>query len=160
MFNNGGMLVQPSNDGSRPGYKEDKYYREKGTDKYKESKAYKKSITPKEYIGVQDLIDLIDNPKLTQGLFQQARKFERNPKKYPGKKNYVYNKIKSLLKEKIVSKGGSPSLSAQKFFYKKPTNKEISLLRNFIDSRILETGTVKNVEIFHKEFGKLFEGFL
>ena len=158
MFNDGGMLVQPSNDGSRPGYKEDKYYREKGTDKYKESKAYKKSITPKGYIGVQDLIDLIDNPKLTQGLFQQARKFERNPKKYPGKKNYVYNKIKSLLKEKIVSKGGSPSLSAQKFFYKKPTNKEISLLKNFIDSRILETGTVKNVEIFHKEFGKLFEG--
>ena len=158
MFNDGGMLVKPNADGSRPGYKEDKYYREKGTDKYKESKAYKKSITPKGYIGVQDLIDLIDNPKLTQGLFQQARKFERNPKKYPGKKNYVYNKIKSLLKEKIVSKGGSPSLSAQKFFYKKPTNKEISLLRNFIDSRILETGTVKNVEIFHKEFGKLFEG--
>ena len=26
MFNDGGMLVQPSNDGSRPGYKSDKVY--------------------------------------------------------------------------------------------------------------------------------------
>src|SRR5210317_915927 len=72
MFNNGGMLVQPSNDGSRPGYAKDKknlYPREKGTDKYKLSEAYKKSITPKGYVDVQDLIDLIDNPKLTQNVF-------------------------------------------------------------------------------------------
>jgi hypothetical protein len=160
MFNNGGMLVQPSNDGSRPGYAKDKknlYPREKGTDKYKLSEAYKKSITPKGYVDVQELIDLIDNPKLTQSLFTQARKFEKNPSKYPGRKNYVYNKIISLLGEKKVSRGGD-SPYAQKIFYKKPNKKQIDTLTNFIDSRILETGTVKNLEILHKEFGKLFEG--
>jgi hypothetical protein len=160
MFNNGGMLVQPSVDGSRPGYKEDKknlYPREKGTDKYKLSEAYKKSITPKGYIDVQELIELIDNPKLTQDVFTQARKFEKNPKKYPGKKNYVYNKIKSLLGEKKVSRGGD-SPYAQKIFYKKPSKQEINTLTNFIDSKILETGTVKNLEILDKEFGKLFQG--
>ena len=160
MFNNGGMLVQPSADGSRPGYKEDKknlYPREKGTDKYKLSESYKKSITPKGYIGVQELIDLIDNPKLTQDVFTQARKFEKNPSKYPGRKNYVYNKIKSLLGEKKVSRGGD-SPYAQKIFYKKPTKSEIATLTNFIDSKILETGTVKNLKILDKEFGKLFQG--
>ena len=160
MFNNGGMLVQPSVDGSRPGYKEDKknlYPREKGTDKYKLSEAYKKSITPKGYIDVQELIELIDNPKLTQDVFTQARKFEKNPKKYPGRKNYVYNKIKSLLGEKKVSRGGD-SPYAQKIFYKKPSKQEINTLTNFIDSKILETGTVKNLEILDKEFGKLFQG--
>ena len=38
MFKDGGMLVQPSVDGPRPGDKEDKrnlYCREKGTGKYK-----------------------------------------------------------------------------------------------------------------------------
>ena len=156
----GGMLVQPSDDGSRPGYKEDKkniYPREKGTDKYKLSEAYKKSITPKGYVDVQDLIELIDNPKLTQNVFTQARKFEKNPKKYPGRKNYVYNKIISLLGEKKVSRGGD-SPYAQKIFYKKPTKKQIDTLTNFIDSKILETGTVKNLEILDKEFGKLFQG--
>ena len=160
MFNDGGMLVQPSVDGSRPGYKEDKknlYPREKGTDKYKLSEAYKKSITPKGYIDVQELIELIDNPKLTQDVFTQARKFEKNPKKYPGRKNYVYNKIKSLLGEKKVSRGGD-SPYAQKIFYKKPSKQEINTLTNFIDSKILETGTVKNLEILDKEFGKLFQG--
>jgi len=160
-FADGGMLVQSSDDGSRPGYKEDKkniYPREKGTDKYKLSEAYKKSITPKGYVDVQELIDLIDNPKLTQNLFTQARKFEKNPKKYPGRKNYVYNKIKSLLGEKKVSQGGSSSPYATKIFYKKPSKQQIDTLTNFIDSRILETGTVKNLEILHKEFGKLFEG--
>ena len=156
----GGMLVQSSDDGSRPGYKEDKkniYPREKGTDKYKLSEAYKKSITPKGYVDVQDLIELIDNPKLTQNVFTQARKFEKNPKKYPGRKNYVYNKIISLLGEKKVSRGGD-SPYAQKIFYKKPTKKQIDTLTNFIDSKILETGTVKNLEILDKEFGKLFQG--
>ena len=154
------MLVQPSDDGSRPGYKEDKkniYPREKGTDKYKLSEAYKKSITPKGYVDVQDLIELIDNPKLTQNVFTQARKFEKNPKKYPGRKNYVYNKIISLLGEKKVSRGGD-SPYAQKIFYKKPTQQQIDTLTNFIDSKILETGTVKNLEILDKEFGKLFQG--
>ena len=160
MFNDGGMLVKPNANGSRPGYKEDKknlYPREKGTDKYKLSESYKKSITPKGYIGVQELIDLIDNPKLTQDVFTQARKFEKNPSKYPGRKNYVYNKIKSLLGEKKVSRGGD-SPYAQKIFYKKPTKREIATLTNFIDSKILETGTVKNLEILDKEFGKLFQG--
>ena len=63
MFNDGGMWVKPNANGSRPGYKEDKknlYPREKGTDKYKLSESYKKSITPKGYIGVQELIDLIE----------------------------------------------------------------------------------------------------
>jgi len=160
MFNNGGMLVQPNNDGSRPGYakvKKNLYPREKGTDKYKLSESYKKSITPKGYIGVQELIDLIDNPKLTQDVFTQARKFEKNPAKYPGRKNYVYNKIISLLGEKKVSRGGD-SPYAQKIFYKKPNNKQIDVLTNFIDSKILETGTVKNLQILDKEFGKLFQG--
>ena len=160
MFNDGGMLVKPNANGSRPGYKEDKknlYPREKGTDKYKLSESYKKSITPKGYIGVQELIDLIDNPKLTQDVFTQARKFEKNPSKYPGRKNYVYNKIKSLLGEKKVSRGGD-SPYAQKIFYKKPTKSEIATLTNFIDSKILETGTVKNLKILDKEFGKLFQG--
>ena len=160
MFNNGGMLVKPSDDGSRPGYakvKKNLYPREKGTDKYKLSESYKKSITPKGYIGVQELIDLIDNPKLTQDVFTQARKFEKNPAKYPGRKNYVYNKIISLLGEKKVSRGGD-SPYAQKIFYKKPNKKQIDVLTNFIDSKILETGTVKNLQILDKEFGKLFQG--
>ena len=125
---------------------------------YKESAAYKKSITPKGYISSTELFELIDNPKLKSGNFQQARKFERNPKKYPGKKNYVYNYIKKLLNEKQVGKAGSESLAAQKFFYKKPTKAELDKINSFIDSRILETGTVDNIKIFHKEFGKLFEG--
>ena len=125
---------------------------------YRESAAYKKSITPKGYISSTELFELIDNPKLKSGNFQQARKFERNPKKYPGKKNYVYNYIKKLLNEKQVGKAGSESLAAQKFFYRKPTKAELDKINSFIDSRILETGTVENVKIFHKEFGKLFEG--
>ena len=213
----GGMLVQPSADGSRPGYaktkkgygqdaapltKEQKkniklynknvekyggvkfedipntgksnsnkkygiktgritgtgYDFDRSKIDYKESAAYKKSITPKGYISSTELFELIDNPKLKSGNFQQARKFERNPKKYPGKKNYVYNYIKKLLNEKQVGKAGSESLAAQKFFYKKPTKAELDKINSFIDSRILETGTVENVKIFHKEFGKLFEG--
>jgi hypothetical protein len=149
----GGMLVQPGFGGVRQGYREDKL-----TDKYKETEAYKKKITPKGYIGISELIESVDNPKLKLGNFQQARKFERNPKKYPGKKNYVYNYIKKLLNEKQVGKAGSESLAAQKFFYKKPTKAELDKINSFIDSRILETGTVDNVKIFHKEFGKLFEG--
>jgi hypothetical protein len=149
----GGMLVQPGFGGTRQGYREDKL-----TDKYKETEAYKKKITPKGYIGISELIESVDNPKLKLGNFQQARKFERNPKKYPGKKNYVYNYIKKLLNEKQVGKAGSESLAAQKFFYKKPTKAELDKINSFIDSRILETGTVDNVKIFHKEFGKLFEG--
>ncbi len=157
----GGMLVQPSADGSRPGYAKDKkrpgvYDRSKIN--FKETGAYKKKITPKGYIGISELINLIDNPKLKTENFQQARKFERNIKKYPGKKNYVYNYIKKLLNEKQVGKAGSESLMAQKFFYKKPTKVELDKINSFIDSRILETGTVDNVKIFHKEFGKLFEG--
>ena len=213
----GGMLVQPSADGSRPGYAKtkkgygqdaapltkeqkkniklynknvekyggvkfedipasgksnsDKRYQIKIGEKkgigydfdrskidYRESEAYKKSITPKGYISSTELFELIDNPKLKSGNFQQARKFERNPKKYPGKKNYVYNYIKKLLNEKQVGKAGSKSLAAQKFFYKKPTKAQLDKINSFIDSRILETGTVENVKIFHKEFGKLFEG--
>ena len=74
------------------------------------------------------------------------------------KKNYVYNYVKKLLNEKQVGKAGSKSLSAQKFFYKKPTKAELNKINSFIDSRILETGTADNVKILHKEFGKLFEG--
>ena len=125
---------------------------------YKESAAYKKSITPKGYISSTELFELINNPKLKAGNFQQARKFERNPKKYSSKKNYVYNYVKKLLNEKQVGKAGSKSLSAQKFFYKKPTKAELNKFNSFIDSRILETGTADNVKILHKEFGKLFEG--
>jgi hypothetical protein len=213
----GGMLVQPSADGSRPGYAKDKkgygqdaapltkeqkkniklynknvekyggvkfedipntgkgnsdkrygiktgkitgtgYDFDRSKIDYRESAAYKKSITPKGYISSTELFELIDNPKLKSGNFQQARKFERNPKKYPGKKNYVYNYIKKLLNEKQVGKAGSESLAAQKFFYRKPTKAELDKINSFIDSRILETGTVNNVKIFHKEFGKLFEG--
>ena len=158
----GGMLVQPGFGGTRQGYAKSK---KKGPGVYdrskidfRETEAYKKKITPKGYIGISELIELIDNPKLKLGNFQQARKFERNPKKYPGKKNYVYNYIKKLLNEKQVGKAGSESLTAQKFFYKKPTKAELDKINSFIDSRILETGTVDNVKIFHKEFGKLFEG--
>ena len=158
----GGMLVQPGFGGTRQGYAKSK---KKGPGLYdrskidfRETEAYKKKITPKGYIGISELIELVDNPKLKLGNFQQARKFERNPKKYPGKKNYVYNYIKKLLNEKQVGKAGSESLAAQKFFYRKPTKAELDKINSFIDSRILETGTVDNVKIFHKEFGKLFKG--
>ena len=104
---------------------------------YKESAAYKKSITPKGYISSTELFELINNPKLKAGNFQQARKFERNPKKYSSKKNYVYNYVKKLLNEKQVGKAGSKSLSAQKFFYKKPTKAELNKLNSFSNNSVV-----------------------
>ena len=74
----GGMLVQPGFGGVRQGYAKSK---KKGPGLYdrskidfRETEAYKKKITPKGYIGISELIELVDNPKLKLGNFQQARK--------------------------------------------------------------------------------------
>ena len=83
MFNDGGMLVQPSDDGSRPGYKEDK--------KIKSNNPY---FASKEFIDKRDQGK--DVPKVREYLNKLLRK----------KDNVVFKNIKDIMK-----KAGLPETS-------------------------------------------------
>jgi len=139
----GGMLVQPSVDGSRPGYAKDK----KG---FGSEKGPKFKAPSKNQLTQVELIDLLEKE------FGSEYKFKRGSLSGSGVRagiqqpNYFRIMLKDLLDRKAIATRGEQV----RFVWNKPNSQQLDFIKTFIDAPIIGQQTIQNMEILNKKFGK------
>ena len=154
----GGMLVQPSDDGSRPGYKEDYpnvYKNKQGNYVYRSGKGdneiyrsgfktqeaaskwgkkefVKKFALPNKFVNAAELSEILDvGSKKGSGMASPLFERADRPK-------YLLQEARKILGSYQAGKND---------FFRAPTKKEIAYLKKYSQSPVITEGLAKNVQI-------------
>ena len=157
-FQDGGMLVQPSDDGSRPGYKEDypnvyknkqgnyvyrsgkgdnEIYRsgfktQKAASKWGKKEFVKKFALPNKFVNAAELSEILDvGSKKGSGMASPLFERADRPK-------YLLQEARKILGSYQAGKND---------FFRAPTKKEIAYLKKYSQSPVITEGLAKNVQI-------------
>ena len=157
-YEDGGMLVQPNDDGSRPGYKEDYpnvYKNKQGNYVYRSGKGdneiYRSGFKSQEAAskwGQKEFVKKFALPNKFVNAAQLSEILDVGSKKGSGMASPLFERAdrpKYLLQEarKIL---GSYQAGKNDFF-RAPTKKEIAYLKKYSQSPVITEGLAKNVQI-------------